>query len=249
MFQPLVRDPSLTSQTAAEIQRGILEHLKAGDRLPPERQLAETLGVSRTVIREAIRLLAARGLVDVRTGSGTYVRGLGAELVSEPMNLLLQAGSLRPEDIHEVRSELEVRIAGLAAMRAQEDDYTRMEESVEALRRPNLPPAEYADAEVAFHTHLAGATRNPLFSVLLKSLNAVLTRSREIAFSDQETRDSAIAFHRRILGRLKAKDSDGARQAMDEHLAVARKYCSGVKLLSFFASLLVQEFALPPMLL
>src|ERR1044072_4366305 len=97
--------------------------LKPGDALPSERELGEQFGVSRTVIREAVRALAAKGVIDVRTGSGLRVAACGAATVSESMSLFMRGRStLDYPKVHEVRAMLEVEVAGLAAERASRED-------------------------------------------------------------------------------------------------------------------------------
>ena len=105
------------------------ERLNVGDRLPSERELGEQFGVSRTVVREAVRALAAKGVIEVRTGSGLRVAAVDAAAVRESMSLFLHGIGLDFEKVHEVRSLLEVHLAGLAAERASDDDIAQLRET------------------------------------------------------------------------------------------------------------------------
>jgi GntR family transcriptional repressor for pyruvate dehydrogenase complex len=226
MFTPVARQQSLTERAAAQLERVIVEgSFRVGDRLPPERKLAEMIGVSRTVIREALRLLASKRLLEVRTGAGIFVNAPGTEIVSEPINLLLQTNGLSPEEVHEVRTELEIRIAGLAAERATESDYPAIEEAIQTLARRGLTTLEYANSDAAFHLALAKASHNRLFAILLSSLNDCLKRTRLAAFGDPHTRERALFHHIAILEQIRAKNVQAARDAMEQHLLAARQEC------------------------
>lgn len=226
MFKSVTRDSTLTERADEQIENLIVSGaMRPGDRLPPERELGEMLGVSRTVVREAVRSLAAKGLVEVRTGSGAYVRRIGPDLVKAPLELLLRAGALKSDEIHEVRTLLEVRIAELAALRSRPDDIRAMEGTIELLKNQSITPHEYAEADVAFHRHLAAATHNPLYLALVQCLNAVMfqVRLRAASALGDIPRERAVFHHSQILERVKARDAEGAGTAMVEHLAYAQK--------------------------
>lgn len=226
MFKTVTRDSTLVERANEQIETLIISGaIRPGDRLPPERELGEMLGVSRTVVREAVRSLAAKGLVEVRTGSGTYVRKIGPDIMTASFDLLLRAGSVKSEEVHEVRSLLEVKIAELAALRARPADIQAMEETIELLKNRSINPHEYATADVAFHRHLAVATRNHLLLALVQSLQGVMfaVRLRAASTLGDAPRENAILYHSQILECVKAGDSNGACAAMLEHLAYARE--------------------------
>src|SRR3954468_23778083 len=123
LFEQVQREPRLSDKVAEMMLKTILsERLSVGDRLPSERELGEQFGVSRTVVREAVRALAAKGVIEVRTGSGLRVAAVDAAAVRESMSLFLHGVGLDFEKVHEVRSLLEVHLAGLAAERASDED-------------------------------------------------------------------------------------------------------------------------------
>jgi GntR family transcriptional repressor for pyruvate dehydrogenase complex len=220
MYEVLRRASGLTEQTELQLEGLILDKsLRPGDRLPSERELGEKLGVSKTVVREAVRSLAARGLVEVRAGSGTYVRQFDQDVMSRPMNLLLRAGDFKVEHVHEVRQVLEVNLAGFAAERAQENDIENMQETIRRLESPQLSATEFAEADVAFHQALAAAAGNPLFSVLANAINDVMIDVRLRAYAHNSASvERALYYHTRILDRIGDRDVAGARQAMEEHI-------------------------------
>lgn len=226
MFKSVVREASLTERTEQQIEELILSQaLKGGDRLPSERELGEQIGVSKTVIREAIRSLSAKGLVEVRMGSGMYVQHLGPDLLINPLHILLRTHAIKPENIQEVREALEINLAALAAERAEAVDIEAMERAVTALKKKSLTPAEFAAADLAFHNAVAEAANNPIFTLLVGMLNNLMLQVREQVFQadGQASANRALRYHQKILDQIKLHDVAGARQAMMEHLAEARE--------------------------
>lgn len=225
IFHALSPNSSLVERARQQLESLILNgSLPAGERLPTERKLGEMLGVSRTVIRESMRLLAAAGLVKVTSGSGTYVQAPGANVVRDSLNLLLRASQLTPEQIYEVRSVLEVNVAGLAAERADDEEIAAMAAENSALVPDNLPAGEYARHDLLFHIRLAEATRNPLFLSLINSLSTVTIRTMwQMYAASPETskRQVRTEEHTAILEQLKAHNVEGAREAMSRHMAAS----------------------------
>lgn len=223
MLRTVAREQTLTQRAEEQLQDLIVAGtLKPGDRLPAETEMGKMFGVSRTVVREAVRLLSARGLVEARTGSGIYVRGLNSGMIRDPMDLLLRSRAITVDDIVEVRQLLEVHLAGLAAERASAEDIRAMEDSVAQLANPGLSPREYAEIDVAFHGRLAVAAGNPLFIVLAQSVNAVMLNPICYVYRrERHAREDTIREHSGVLERIKARDPEGARRAMAEFLAEA----------------------------
>jgi GntR family transcriptional regulator, transcriptional repressor for pyruvate dehydrogenase complex len=218
LFEQVVREPRLSDKVAEMMLATILSNrLNVGDRLPSERELGEQFGVSRTVVREAVRELVAKGVIEVRSGSGLRVAAVDASAVSESMSLFLRGGAIDFEKVHEVRTLLEVHIAGLAAERADPED-------VAALRAvDNRMQAERADVEAAarddleFHRVIALATHNDLFLLLLDSIGSSLFEIRRENLGSGSA-PMTLEQHARVLDRIAAKDPDGAREAMAAHL-------------------------------
>jgi GntR family transcriptional repressor for pyruvate dehydrogenase complex len=226
--------PLLSEQVADRIQAMILsKSLSPGDRLPSERDLGAQLGVSRTVIREAMGVLKARGLIDARPGSGTYVKGGAPDRDSTSMSLLLNMRQVpkRYQDLSEVRRTLEVEIAGLAAERAQEQDIVAMESALEAMQAHAGEVERFTHHDLAFHSALTRATHNDLYGVLLRPIADLSLEFRVAAyhFDTQSAVEGALIHHRRILDMVKAKDPKGARQAMHDHLDQANSVMSAAQ--------------------
>ncbi|WP_376797020.1 FadR/GntR family transcriptional regulator [Thermogemmatispora sp.] len=220
-LRPPVRAARLSDQVAAQLQALVIEGaFKPGEKLPSERELCELLGVSRTVVREAIRALVVKGLLEVRPGGGMAVRAPDTALVSELMSMMLRTGNKEIAFAHvqEVRRLLEVEIAGLAAERRDEEDLGRMEAQLRAMVEFEHDPQRWAEADVAFHAAIATATHNPLYPILLGTISDLLMEVRLTGVSLPGTPQRAQRYHVPIFERIKAGDRIGARKAMLDHL-------------------------------
>ena len=224
--QAVTRD-SLPSQVAAELEdRVVTGEMAVGERLPSERDLAEVYGVSRAVVREALRLLAARGVVSVRQGSGAFVREASFNGADNPIEFTLRRRSLeRPLwELFEVRRTLEVELAGLAAERAVPDSVAAMEAAVIALTGARPDEDWFVSNDLAFHDAVANAAQNDLFLLLLEPLQGLLREFRHLAYRRDSSQAVATAQreHGHILAAIRQADAAGARAAMRSHLEGAR---------------------------
>jgi GntR family transcriptional regulator, transcriptional repressor for pyruvate dehydrogenase complex len=226
LVSELTREATLAERVVAELERLILEsRLEDGDRLPSERELAAQFGVSRTVVREAVRALAAKRLLDVTGGRGTVVRAPSAESAGESMKLLLrmQGSGADADKVSEVRRILENEIAALAAIRRSADDVAALDAVIESARTRLVDPDAFLKEDLAFHSLLARATHNELFVVLLDSLAEVLLEVRLLGLRIPGTATRAVEHHGRVLEAVRAGDPTAARAAMDAHMDEARE--------------------------
>lgn len=220
-LQPPVRAPRLSDQVSTQLQAMIINQaLKPGDKLPSERELCELLHVSRTVVREAVRVLVVKGLLEVRPGGGMVVRAPDTTLVSELMSVMLRAdsGDAVFSQVLEVRRLLEVEIAGLAAERRTEADLQAIEAQLQEMATYEADPTRWSAADVSFHASLAAATQNPLYPILLSSIVELLLEIRLTGFSLPGTAQRALRYHRAIYEAIEARNREGARKAMLDHL-------------------------------
>lgn len=227
-FNTVPREPSLTSRVTSELESLILKNqLHPGDRLPAVQELADQFGVSRTVIREAIGALAAKGLLEVRHGSRTTVRSPSAEAVQQSMALYLRAGQaeLDQAKVDQVRRVLEVEIAGIAAEQRTEEDLANLATLLDEMTTIVHDTAElptrrdhFVVNDVKFHAALAQATHNELFVLLLNAIADLMLKVRHLAFSVPGSIDHAVAAHRAIFEKVRAGNPEGARQSMRLHL-------------------------------
>jgi GntR family transcriptional repressor for pyruvate dehydrogenase complex len=221
----------LYEQIAEQIQEMIVnESLTPGDRLPSERDLAERMGISRSVIREAMRVLKVRGLIDVKSGSGTYVRRLDAGDVAAQVGLMLSMQQIPDQyrKLLEIRRTLEIDVAGLAAVRATPEDIAAMESAIQQLAAHSGDQNAFTENDLAFHAALAAATHNDLYTVLLAPIADLSLQFRRAAYENdtQASIEGALSYHQEILDRIKAQDPEGARDAMRDHLDQAERLIS-----------------------
>jgi GntR family transcriptional repressor for pyruvate dehydrogenase complex len=194
--------------------------LNPGERLPPERELCARLNVSRTVVREALNLLEARGLISIEHGRGAVVSGGNTDAVRDTLGLILR---VRPKvlwELLEMRKILEVEIAGLAAERATEEHVQAMRTQLERMLASIDTPSGYVDADVEFHAVLARAARNEVLLTMLEPIVDLLRASRRVSASRRPgSALRALGEHEEILRCVEVADTDGARRAMRAHLA------------------------------
>jgi GntR family transcriptional repressor for pyruvate dehydrogenase complex len=218
LFGLVERQPRLSDKVASMMLETILSRrLRPGDRLPSERELGEQFGVSRTVIREAVRALVAKGVIEVRSGSGLRVAAVEASAVRESLSLFLHGATLDYEKVHEVRKMLEVHIAGVAAERATPDDLAKLTAACEAMEAVIDDVEEASLRDLEFHRVIARATHNELYLILMDSIGESLIEVRRENLGGGSA-DDTVRLHRRILERIVAHDVDGARAAMSDHL-------------------------------
>ncbi|MBZ5583501.1 MAG: FadR family transcriptional regulator [Acidobacteriia bacterium] len=191
--------------------------------LPPERSLCEIFGVSRTVVREAVKLLESRGLVSIEHGRGTLVRRPGHEQVSESLRLVLGHDRHSIAQLLEVRTILETGMSALAAERRSPGDLEAMRRWLEVMRAKPGEPEGYVEADLEFHAAIARAANNPVLTAMLTPLADLLRESRRATFSGPRVVRVRTAQHERIFERIRAGDARGARTEMLAHLEDTRK--------------------------
>jgi GntR family transcriptional repressor for pyruvate dehydrogenase complex len=218
LFEQVSREPRLSDKVAEMMLETILSRrLDVGDRLPSERELGEQFGVSRTVVREAVRALVAKGVIEVRSGSGLRVAAVDAAAVSESMSLFLRGGGIDFEKVHEVRLLLEMHIASLAAERATEDDVGRLREVHARMEREAGDVEAAARDDLEFHRLIALATHNELYLILMDSIGSSLIDIRRENLGSGSA-PATLEQHAEVLDRIADHDADGARKAMASHL-------------------------------
>jgi len=195
--------------------------------LPSEGELGETFGVSRTVIREAMRMLRAQGLVEVSQGRVPRVRRADPQHVVESFGTFLQRGDHSLLDLLEVRRPLEAEIAALAARRATPPQIKEMEETIKQQDKASTLE-EQIDADIRFHDLLAEAADNPIFGLLLTTLAGLMRRSRQETISRTGNK-RAVSSHRTVLRAVRRADVHAARKAMLKHLAMSEEDLHGKK--------------------
>lgn len=227
-FQTLKREPSLAARVTQELLDSIVEgRLRSGQRLPSERDLSEQFGVSRTVIREAVRGLQAKGVVEVRSGRGVEVAAVTSAQVTETFDLFVKGQQIKdnvlPDHISEVREMLELRVVALACERGSVEDLQKVEAAFQAMEQAQSTE-DLADRDSDFHMAIAIATGNPLLVTLLESVNATIRSVRRESLRRAGRKSEAQIQHRAVLDGILARDTGAAVQAMSRHLDDSKEY-------------------------
>ena len=198
-------------------------HLRDGDKLPPERTLAETFGVSRSSIRDAIRNLAEKGLLESRQGDGTYVRNPDMEPLANAILQVVDEEGLLFDQVMEFRQALEPTIAALAAVRRSPEQLDRLK--IIACDQQRLLILGEADGtlDAQFHRGLAECTGNRLFIQTIDQLNAIYARGRSPEVRDEAWRRFSVDSHLRIIDALERQSAQDCRKAIEDHLGTVRE--------------------------
>ena len=213
-----IRRNKVYEEVARRLEQLIVERMKPGDMLPPERELAENFGVSRSSVRDAIRRLELVGMVEPRQGSGTVVREVSTDNLINPLTTVLLQKRKLVVELLDVRKMLEPPLAARAASHASATDMAEMEDILrrqdEKLRRGQVAIEE--DNE--FHYTIAMASENSVVLKILDVLMDLLRESRERALQVEGRPQKSIAGHRRILAAIKRHDPLAAELAMRRHI-------------------------------
>jgi len=218
----------LYEKIVAQIEKKILDgDLKPGDRLPSERELGLQFGVSRTSIREAIRVLTLKNLVEVIHGRGTFVTEPTSRTLrytfDKMVDIARQDGS---GHLIEIREIIEPEIAALAAKNSSEDNIAFIRDAVETMENHKDDPAhweDYVEADLDFHLGLAEGSKNPLFLVLIDLFVVQLRDQRRRAARKDGGLYRGQTYHWKILEAVEKKDSETARDLMQDHIKQIRE--------------------------
>jgi GntR family transcriptional repressor for pyruvate dehydrogenase complex len=224
MYTP-IRSSKVYEQIAEQIEQRIVNGtLRSGDRLPTERELAEQFQASRTAVREAMKTLAQKGLVDMRPGRGTVVIDGTTQALRHSVGLLLRVGQTSgAEELAEVREILEPEIAALAATRATEEHLAILETAVQEMDASLEDAESYIAADNAFHRTLAQATHNALVLAFVDSIVGLLSEQRKHVFAVPGGGMRGQQYHKELLEAIRRQDAEAARVAMQAHLHQVRE--------------------------
>ena len=202
------------AQIEGLITRG---ELKAGDQLPPERQLAEQFEVSRASVREALRSLELLGIVETRPGGGTFVRRAQPDDLARPLTTLITRGHSLA-DVIDVRGLVEPAIAERAARNITAPELAQLREILRVQEAKVAAGESYVEEDTRFHEAIGQAARNELMVTVLGVIWDVLRSSREEWLRTEKRAHSSLAAHRRILAALERHDPAAARAAATDHI-------------------------------
>lgn len=217
-----VAAPSSTA-AAERVVRYVWQRVKGGDlkpgaRLPPERELARQLAISRPSVRAGIGALAAMGLIRSRQGSGSYVKDGPPSLVPEPLRLLAALHGINRDALFESRLVLEVAVAGLAAERANGEQVATLADEVAGMFASLTDPSAFLLHDVSFHRAVGLAANNPVLGALTEMVASLFYDQRKGTIRRATDLRLSAEQHRRIYQAIRARRAEAAREAMRLHL-------------------------------
>ena len=193
--------------------------LGPGDRLPAERELAASMGVSRSSLREALRALTVLGVTDMRHGTGTYVSSLEPELLVRPLSFVLSLSEQASDQLFEARKVVEPAMAALAARRIDDGALERLDGCVARARETIGDAQAFMETDLELHDTIREAAGNAILGRFMESIRALGLASRRRTGALRTVQEQSVKDHRAIVRALRARDSDKASAAMLRHLA------------------------------
>lgn len=217
-FQRLRRE-SAASEAARMIRQMIISgELRPGQRLPPERELCEALGISRPTMRETLRSLVAMNILESRHGSGTFVTALDTGTLTEPLRFVLSLSPATVTELFEARLVIEPALAALAATRATPAQRDELAECVSRTHASVTQPQAMLELDVRLHRLISAAARNELLARMLETVNGLARDSRAVTVTVPGVADVTADEHEAIARAVIAGDPAAAHDAMAAHL-------------------------------
>ncbi|MGH9605531.1 MAG: FadR/GntR family transcriptional regulator [Terracidiphilus sp.] len=218
-----VPDTHRTMQVVNHV-RALIENgaLQPGDRIPPEREFARTLKISRASLRTGIGYLAAMGVMKVRHGVGTFVADGPPEFGKASLGFLGALHGFQSWQMFEARIILESNLAGLAAERGKEEHHAALAEEVAEMFAAETNPSEYLIHDVIFHRIIAQASGNPILAAVMETITSTMyDKRRKTVEHATDLRESA-EMHRAIYRAIRGRKPSEARKLMEQHLNMAQ---------------------------
>ncbi len=215
----------------SQLTMQVVEHVRAlissgevhpGDRLPPERELARKLKISRSSLRAGIGFLSAMGVLKSRHGAGTFVSSGPPALDSSSLTVLGALHGFLPWQMFEARIVIEANVASLAAERATDEHIAELAEEVAEMYAALDDPQEYLIHDVRFHRTIARASGNPILGALMETITANLYDNRRLTAGHSQSLKQSAEMHREIFRAIRSRNPIQARRTMEQHLNEAR---------------------------
>ena len=218
-----VNKTNLYEQVADTLEQAIVRSDDTVKKLPSEQELSKRFEVSRTVIREALKVLKERGLIRARNGEGSYISKPGTNTVSNVVNRLVQMDNISNEDIHGIRIILETAAVRLATINAVREDIEHLEYTVQEMSAHPLSTEKRIIFDSEFHKTIAHASGNKLLETFVEVMTFLLRDYMIKGFPGPASIKQVINYHKKITEAIKNRNPDDAEKAMCNHLASARE--------------------------
>ena len=228
MFEAVGKRKLLSKMVESQIEEAIRsKKVLPGEKLSSEQELCEQFKVSRTALREALRMLAGRGLIVIMKGKGIYVQNISAETVTDPIYLYLQMQGESDYilDVIHARQIIEPPIAALAAINHTQEDAERLKKDLNDLKTTNGDYQELSRLDMLFHLDIAKASENLLVPLLLEPIHRLAPRIKSSVYATViDAKQIAVEWHEKILTAILNRDAENARLSMVRHLEIAEQH-------------------------
>jgi len=214
-----IHKPNLYETIADQLEQMILnDSLKVGERLPSEAALAESFGVSRNIIRESLKILKERQLIQVKNGDGARVIKPELSSLREVVNRMIQMDTIDLPQIYEFRDSIEVSAASLAARKASAEQAQKLMQIADDMQSHWDDIDEWVRLDLMYHVELSKASGNPLFYHFLSAMSDILTMIFRKGYDAPDAKETSVLLHRQIADAVFRHDSITAEEKMREHL-------------------------------
>ena len=228
MFKPVGSRILLSKSVEEQIEQAIQQRkLAPGQKLPTELQLCSSFGVSRTVMREALRMLSARGLITIQKGKGMFVKDFSSSSVTDPMRLFLKLNYNRDQalDVIHARQTIEPSITAMAARNRKPEDVAKLKTNLKALSEKQSDFEVLAGLDMEFHMLLARASGNPIIPLVMEPIHRLMPQIKSSVYATvDDARQSAVKYHGMIIESVERQDAEAGRHWMEEHLKKAEEH-------------------------
>lgn len=220
-FKPIQQNPIVVQLTRTLLDYISSGSIKPGEKLPTERQLQDNLGVGRSAIREAIKVLTVLGILEVRQGDGTYLKKADSGLLLESIEWGLFLGENRITDLIEARKEIELSIVKLAAERCSDEEINELEMILRKLKNSTIE--DFVELDISFHLKVAQMSKNTVFIGILSSIQSLLRTWIKLVIEDVGETQFSYNDHYNVYQAISKRDPDACVEAMNNHLQDATK--------------------------
>ena len=215
----VVKRTPVIEQSIEILKAYIMEgNLKNGDFLPPEMELCKRLGIGRSTLREAIKILELQGFIRKKQGVGMMVVNESDRAALDMLQLMLKRNGSTMEELMDVRYVIEVRTAELAAINATPGDIREIEEHVFVMKNNIATQADYFKADIGFHLAIAKASHNSLFQFILHTIRPLIEEMIQETLKTGQRPEQSMKYHEKIFEAIRQKDPESAVTAIKEHL-------------------------------
>lgn len=219
-----IKKQSVTEQAVKVLNDYILHgNLKSGDFLPSEKELCKQIGIGRSTLREAVKMLESQGLVRKKHGYGVEIVDESQRVIRDLLKLMLVRKGSTMEELIDVRFVNELKTTELAALHASPEDLAEIEKHLNIMRDNMTSTREYITADIDFHMAIARSSKNSVFLLILQTIRPLIEEMVEATLKDNVRPERSMKYHEKIYSAIIRRDAEAAVKAMSEHLSATKR--------------------------